>query len=120
MTIVHLLAALPAVQGTSQFAERCFSALGSGEISERESSNHSEGIYFVSCLGDLTITIARSDETAHPDLPYWIAVSSHNQSDKELIETVDLLVRRLLLSNGFRVLRFANFAKADEVVVDYA
>ncbi len=119
MKIVNLLFAYPKANDLAHLSRKVGEALGGLDLEERESSNYVDGRYFAGSIENIRIVLALSDETDHDDLPYWLALSSNEMPEVEIIAFADMISEEKLLPNGFCVSRFVYFARQDEQRIDY-
>ena len=119
MNIVNLLSAFPSANNLADLSQKLDSVLGGMELEERESSNYVGGRYYSGHIGNIRMILALSDETDHDDLPYWIALSSNETTEDELITFADEMATARLLPAGLRVARFVSFGRVDEQRINY-
>ncbi|BBH33905.1 hypothetical protein [Pseudomonas sp. St290] len=119
MQYVNLLGMHPSFVGLRPFAKSFFEALGVNDGEERESGNYVDGYYFKGSLGNMTFSVAISDEDVHEDLPYWIHISADLVTPDALDDAVFQLIRDKVLPMGFQLARIVNFGKRGEQRIDY-
>lgn len=101
------------------FAKALFEALEIEDSEKRESSNYVGGYYLKGTYRGIAFIVARSDDAAHEDLPYWIHISSDVAKSDDLEIAVSQLVRSKALPAGFRLAHIVNFGKQGEQRIDY-
>lgn len=119
MQYMNLLGAHADHTDLKPFAKSFFDALGISDREERESSNYVGGYYLKGSYRGIAFIVARSDEAAHEDLPYWIHISADMAKSDALEIAVSQLVRDKALPLGFRLAHIVNFGKRSEQRIDY-
>jgi hypothetical protein len=91
--------------GLRHFATSVFDYLGFGQIEEHRSANYWGEEYFVAHHGNLSLTVALTDEKGFGDYTYWISLKGPESVDAaERSRIGDELARRLTIG-GFEVAR---------------
>lgn len=119
MKTVNLLLGYPVANDLAVLAHRVSQVMNNIEFEERESSNYVDGRYFSGHADRIRVIVALSDEPDHGDLPYWIALSSTELSEHDIVAFADVTAKEKLIPNGFRVARFVSFGRLDEQRIDY-
>lgn len=113
-----LAGGLPA-HSLSEFAESVYAMFQISDFEERESSNYVDGFYFTAVSGTRIFKIMLSNSESHLDLPYWLRVSSIDESKPFSNEEIDAIGKRLV-QHGYKIARIVNPGQKGEQRFDYA
>lgn len=99
------------------FAKSVYAELGISEFEERESSNYVDGHYFSAVLGPRVFKVMLSNSETHVELPYWVRVSSTDES-KQISDAEIASISNGLIRIGYKVARIINPGQRDELRID--
>lgn len=102
-TIDNIFAKATSATSLRQFATSVFDCLGFGNLEEHYSANYWGEQYFIAFKGDVSLTVAATDDTGFEDYPFWISIKAPESDDDNEIEARktmgDELARRLTLAD---------------------
>jgi len=98
-------------------AKRIFALLGIEAVEERESSNHTDGHYFLGHAANASLEVCLSDGSAMAEYPFWICVEPRAPWVSEVTRTIEVdavTIATTLARHGWQVfVPHGNWARKD-------